>query len=103
LKAGKLTKIPQYDKSKFDGEGDRVDANQWQEVNKAGDPKIQVVIFEGWCVGFRALGTQGVKEKWDKARAEEASGKYEGRLAYNSLENLRFVDEELAKYDDLTE
>ena len=102
MKDGLPTKIPQYDKSKFNGEGDRVDAYQWREVNKAGDPKIQVVIFEGWCVGFQALSEQGVKEKWDKARAEEAGGQYEGRLAYNSLENLKFVDKKLEGYDALT-
>ena len=103
LRAGKPTKIPQYDKSKFSGQGDRVDENEWEIVNKEDDKKISVVVLEGWCVGFRALGSDDVRRKWEEARAELAGNKYDGRLAHNRLEDLVFVDKALKQYDVLTE
>ncbi|MCJ1479805.1 hypothetical protein MMC13_008491 [Lambiella insularis] len=103
LLAGKPTKIPQYDKSRFNGQGDRVDESEWQIVNKNEGEQIQVVVFEGWCVGFRALGKEGVQKKWDAARIELAHANYNGRLAYNKFEDLIFVDEALRQYDTLTD
>ncbi|WBW73350.1 GLYK family kinase of specificity [Schizosaccharomyces osmophilus] len=44
--------IPVYDKSKFNGYGDRGDKSKWQVVS----PKeVDLVIFEGWMVGFEAM------------------------------------------------
>ncbi|MCJ1401838.1 hypothetical protein MMC11_005055 [Xylographa trunciseda] len=102
LRAGKPTKIPQYDKSKFHGQGDRVDENEWETVNKQDDEKICVLVLEGWCVGFRALGEDAVRKKWEEAKAELASNNYQGRLAHNRLEDLVFVDKALMQYDALT-
>lgn len=62
LCAGEPTKVPQYDKSQFGGEGDRVPEDAWETVNDA--RPVQVVIFEGWCVGFRSLSAAEVEEKW---------------------------------------
>ncbi|MCJ1390012.1 hypothetical protein MMC18_002870 [Xylographa bjoerkii] len=103
LRAGKPTKIPQYDKSKFSGQGDRIDETEWETVNKKDDKKICVVILEGWCVGFRALGKDDVQRKWEGAKAKLAVSNYEGRLAYNRLEDLIFVDQALTQYDALTD
>ncbi|MCJ1284556.1 hypothetical protein MMC26_003889 [Xylographa opegraphella] len=103
LRAGKPTKIPQYDKSKFGGQGDRVDEKEWETVNKNDDKKICAVVFEGWCVGFRALGKDGVRRKWEEAKAKASNNNYEGRLAYNRLEDLVFVDKALMQYDALTD
>ncbi|KAA1470539.1 P-loop containing nucleoside triphosphate hydrolase protein [Dentipellis sp. KUC8613] len=41
-------KIPFFDKSKSNGEGDRVPEAEWTVV----DGPLDVVLFEGWCVGF---------------------------------------------------
>ncbi|KAI0039500.1 P-loop containing nucleoside triphosphate hydrolase protein [Auriscalpium vulgare] len=41
-------KLPSFDKSLFDGEGDRVPEAQWTAV--AGP--LDIVLLEGWCVGF---------------------------------------------------
>lgn len=66
LCTGERTKVPQYDKSLFAGEGDRVPESEWETVNdtSAGQRPVQVVIFEGWCVGFRQLSAAEVAEKW---------------------------------------
>ncbi|PBP28866.1 hypothetical protein BUE80_DR000137 [Diplocarpon rosae] len=50
LKEGRECAIPEYDKSRYNGQGDRVPRERWRVVNRPGETKIQVVIFEGWCI-----------------------------------------------------
>ncbi|MEQ1877345.1 MAG: hypothetical protein ABL958_11935 [Bdellovibrionia bacterium] len=45
-------KIPTYDKSAFEGRGDRAPEDTWTEIKKAPD----FVFLEGWFTGFMALG-----------------------------------------------
>jgi D-glycerate 3-kinase len=94
LVEGKETKIPEYDKSAFNGQGDRVPAEQWKIVNGANEPKIRVVIFEGWCVGFRALVPAEVEEK-QKAPSTT--------LHRHRLEDLLFVNKKLEEYEVLNQ
>ena len=63
LEQGREVKIPQYDKSAYNGQGDRVSSLQWAIRNGPGQPRIQVVIFEGWCVGFRAISLEEIRAK----------------------------------------
>lgn len=51
LLQNKVTPVPRYDKSKFSGEGDRVPESEWPVMT----PPFDVVLFEGWCAGFRAI------------------------------------------------
>jgi D-glycerate 3-kinase len=108
LRAGKPTAIPQYDKSAFSGQGDRVPQSQWEVVNQnqQGDEKpIKVVIFEGWCVGFRPLDDNELKRKWNDAvqqRREKGVG-YDGRLGHVKLEDVQAINDALRRYDKLTE
>ena len=102
LSAGLPTKIPHYDKSQFQGQGDRVAEEYWRTVNKSEDSKMQVVIFEGWCVGFRPLQEDDVRKKWDAAVKEKELGGYVGRLGCNRLEDVMFINEALRGYDELT-
>ena len=123
LKGGKRTRIPVYDKSRFAGQGDRAEEGEWEEVNgDQGEGKVQVVIFEGWCVGFKALTEEAVEKKWREAVAaleatREGGGgdsastsaapvptsaqptidphkqkPYQGRLAYNTLPSVRAIN-----------
>lgn len=107
LRRGSLTKIPAYDKSLFDGAGDRQDTTTWEEVNRPQDPPVDVVIFEGWCVGFRALSDADLNLKWTEA-VEKASANASGsaseetkrsQVARSKLEHLVFVNEALRKYE----
>ena len=43
-----------YDKSAFSGQGDRADPSTWPHV----EAPVDVVLFEGWMLGFAALGPQ---------------------------------------------
>lgn len=98
--------IPVFDKSRFDGAGDRVPREEWQRIGV--DEKIDVCIFEGWCVGFRALPPDSVKRKWREAQAHKGE-----RLKHTSgldllattlpehrLEDLLVLNENLRRYNE---
>ncbi|XP_022153285.1 D-glycerate 3-kinase, chloroplastic isoform X2 [Momordica charantia] len=55
-KEGLKMKIPRYDKSAFNGRGDRADPSTWPEV----EGPLTVVLFEGWMLGFKPLPTEAV-------------------------------------------
>ena len=101
LKANCETKIPQYNKSAFEGQGDRLPEDSWNIINQ-GKHKIQVVLFEGWCVGFKALPDEVLREAWEEVVRQECSGKYNGILGYCNFEHVKFVNDSLRAYDDLT-
>ena len=103
IKNGHRTRIPQYDKSKFNGRGDRVGSDVWETVNGEDQEKVKIVIFEGWCVGFRALGGEEVQKRWNEACKLKVEGRYDGRLGWNRLEDVDFIDQALSKYSWLTE
>ncbi|GAM86304.1 hypothetical protein ANO11243_043160 [Dothideomycetidae sp. 11243] len=92
--------LPSYDKSRFDGSGDRRPRSKWQSVGQ-----VDVVIFEGWCVGFRARGEVAIEKAWREAREELGArgGEYQGRLAHLKVRDVLFVDRALKEYDVLTE
>lgn len=98
IKNGQPTKVPQFDKSAFRGRGDRVSSSQWESVNGPSQPKIRVVIFEGWSVGFRALPDHVVEQKREASRSNP-----ESTLWKNRLEDLLFVNERLRGYDAITD
>lgn len=97
------TRLPRYDKSAFNGQGDRVPEEQWPIVNGSGQPKINIVILEGWCIGFRQLPPAELEEKWKEANLHKDQADYEGRLGWNELSNISFVNDALGEYDELTD
>ena len=102
LQHGKATKIPTYDKSAYGGQGDRLLEKEWAELNRDKRHKTEVVIFEGWCVGFRALSKEKLVREWEGAVEEREKGGYLGRLGWNKFEDVEFVNEALRRYDQLT-
>lgn len=84
-------KIPSFDKSKFNGEGDRAATEDWPIVQQ----KPDVVVFEGWCVGFRPLSVEAVQEKHRQALAGELSV---NSPANHTLEHLLEVNKCLQRY-----
>lgn len=48
---GQSVAVPRYDKSAFQGRGDRADPSTWPSVKGP----LQLVLFEGWMLGFRPL------------------------------------------------
>ncbi|KAL8695609.1 MAG: hypothetical protein Q9224_003301 [Gallowayella concinna] len=104
LLAGKETSIPSYDKGAFDGKGDRKPQDQWVKVNANGQQPVQLVILEGWCLGFRALDDAQVTAYWiDAAKRCSRGSEYRGRLGHNRLEDVQFINKALRGHDSLTD
>lgn len=97
-------KIPSYDKSAFSGQGDRRATNDWETINDASSTqKVEVVIFEGWCVGYRSLSEEELRRKWEQAKAAAEDGAaYKGQLGKLQFDSVQFVNEALKEYDALT-
>lgn len=97
-------KVPSYDKSAFDGAGDRKPESEWPTVNAEGDTPSEIVIAEGWCVGFRALNDLHLRDRWQAAKKQNDSGvDYQGRLGKQEFESIAFINDRLQDYDALTD
>jgi len=94
LLKGEPTKLPKYDKAISGGKGDRLPESEWTPVNQPGQPKVQAIILEGWCVGFRPLTREGVEARLNTTNRT---------LKQHKLEDLLFVNEKLAEYNSLTD
>ncbi|XP_024545180.1 D-glycerate 3-kinase, chloroplastic [Selaginella moellendorffii] len=56
LAEGEVASVPHYDKSAYNGRGDRSDPSTWSKVTGP----LQVILFEGWMLGFKPLGKAAV-------------------------------------------
>lgn len=90
---GEPTLIPQYDKAAFGGLGDRLPREEWIPVNQEGQAKVQVVLLEGWCVGFRSIAPEVIEAKWKGPSRT---------LHLHKLEDLNFINDQLRGYDMVT-
>lgn len=104
LRENKPTKIPQFNKAAYNGHGDRVPESEWLQVNQDPAHPIRIVLFEGWCVGFRPLPSSTVEQKHEHAAsaAQHSSADYKGRLGRNTLENVHTINKALKEYDEIT-
>jgi D-glycerate 3-kinase len=84
-------RIPRFDKSLFDGEGDRLPESEWTPVKAP----LDVVLLEGWCVGFYPQSRQYIE-----ARMNEVSPVLNATPAY-SLEHVRDMNQRTAEYIEL--
>lgn len=102
-------RLPRFDKSCFGGEGDRVSIGEWEEIDTSEGREIDVLIFEGWCVGFRPLSLEDLRGKWEGARQVPKSRESEEHevgdwgfsittLADHSLDSLSTINENLREY-----
>jgi D-glycerate 3-kinase len=94
LKEGKPVEIPRFEKSLFGGEGDRLPGGSEDAVVVV--PPVDVVILEGWCVGFYPVSSEEMDARWDGAWTEERQ-----RLAMSDVvrkEDVLDVNETLKDY-----
>lgn len=87
-----IVRVPTYDKSANAGEGDRVDEGLWREEKSPWD----IIVFEGWMVGFTPLGRVEVERRWLENKKTR-----NGTLGRHKLQDLLWLDEQLQKYQDL--
>lgn len=89
--------IPSFDKSKFNGEGGRALQEFWKRVPAS--TRVDVVVFEGWCIGFQPLTNDAIKEGWNKALQAQMPSKYPTQtLKDHTIEDLLQVNNSLRQY-----
>ncbi|OOQ91652.1 hypothetical protein PEBR_08952 [Penicillium brasilianum] len=92
--------IPSFDKSMFNGEGGRAPQESWRRV-PAGTT-VDVVVFEGWCIGFQPLTDDFVQERWDKELQTRTRTKYPTQtLKDHAIDHLLNVNNSLRRYCEL--
>lgn len=93
------TLLPQYDKALFSGQGDRLPPSSWRPINhgsssSSNSPPLQVIILEGWCVGFRPIPPSAITAKHASPSRT---------LHQHRLEHLLSINEKLKEYDQVTD
>ena len=51
-------KLPRYDKSAYDGKGDRADQADWPVI----EAPLDVILFEGWMLGFTPVSDEAASQ-----------------------------------------
>ncbi|KAG2015596.1 D-glycerate 3-kinase [Coprinopsis cinerea AmutBmut pab1-1] len=98
LKVGRdKVRLPRFDKSRFNGEGDRVPVEDSPVVEQP--PRVDVVIVEGWCVGFRSLSDQELSARWETWEQERTKLEIPEELC--TLRDIQEINESLKQYDAL--
>lgn len=100
LRTGSEILIPSFDKSKFNGEGGRAPKDTWYRV-PAGTA-IDVVVFEGWCVGFQPLEEMTIRQRWEEGPQKQTALEYPTEtLKDHAVEHLLDANAQLRSYCDL--
>ncbi|KAJ3338865.1 hypothetical protein HDU93_009000 [Gonapodya sp. JEL0774] len=82
--------LPAYEKSAHQGRGDRAPESTWHKVTCP----VDIVIFEGWMAGFRALDDAEL-EKAYTASFDDPNG----HCRRYPLQHLHVLNEELKEYE----
>ncbi|KAJ5865017.1 uncharacterized protein N7529_006933 [Penicillium soppii] len=100
LNNGHEVYIPSFDKSKFNGEGGRAPREIWERIPS--DAVIDIVVFEGWCVGFQPLKEIDLRQRWENALHKESKSVYPTEtLKEHAVEHLLEANAKLRGYCDL--
>ncbi|GAA5862373.1 hypothetical protein JCM8547_007619 [Rhodosporidiobolus lusitaniae] len=113
LKSGgsEAVEIPVFEKSLHGGEGDRLEKSKWVKVENPS--AVDVVVLEGWMLGFRpvsAHSSSSLAELYSAAKAAPDSEETKQKLGIDyappfllehKLEDLQQVEELLKGYEEL--
>jgi D-glycerate 3-kinase len=58
--------LPVFEKSLFDGEGDRLPDGDPRNPKIKVPPRLDIIILEGWCTGFSSLNEANLLQRFDK-------------------------------------
>ncbi|KAG6878181.1 hypothetical protein C0993_010942 [Termitomyces sp. T159_Od127] len=89
----KSVELPCFDKSLFNGEGDRL------ATGTIIDSFVDIVILEGWCVGFHPISSEELSARWNGIWREEMARLNLPDLTTKS--DLERVNESLKDYIEL--
>ncbi|KAF7956821.1 hypothetical protein EAE96_004147 [Botrytis aclada] len=93
------TAIPSYDKSLHSGLGDRSPTPRIVNDPSQKQSPIQIILFEGWCVGFRSLPPPSIT----LLHKNSFSLSSPTTLRDHPLSSLLFINRKLKDYDILTD
>ncbi|KIM40286.1 hypothetical protein M413DRAFT_446466, partial [Hebeloma cylindrosporum] len=97
LRTASRTELPRFDKSLFGGEGDRLPMDGSGTVVEQ-PPIVDVVIFEGWCVGFHPISEAELLARWNGIWRHEKQKLGLGENQLGRLEDVKAVNEKLRDY-----
>jgi D-glycerate 3-kinase len=83
--------LPIFDKSLHSGFGDRLPLTPTRSRNLTGP--IDIVLMEGWCVGFSTISQSELEQRWE-TMSEEMKG-------WCRAEHVMDVNERLEAYEEL--
>lgn len=92
--------LPRFDKSLYDGQGDRLPIDGTGVVVEQ-PPSVDIVILEGWCVGFYPISQEELDKRWEGVWKEE---RYRLGLPGDTLcskEDVERANKALVKYGQL--
>jgi len=84
--------IPSYDKSLQGGRGDRLPLSQWPVIHLPAD----IVLLEGWCLGFKSLSIQDLKDMYSSHQGNNDLKKHIFRYHFH---HLMKINDELKQYE----
>jgi len=98
LKAGDhRVRLPQFDKSLFAGEGDRLPLDDDRVVVVEQPPLLDIVILEGWCVGFHPISEEALLSRWDVWTLERKKLELRGE-DLGTLDDVKAINHILKDY-----
>lgn len=98
LAKGEQVDLPVYDKSRFDGQGDRSE----ETIRVTG--AVDIVLFEGWMTGFASLPSKELENRFETAKADPKAFARrhldydEPFFLHHDLEHLQSVNKVLQDY-----
>jgi len=95
--ANKRLELPRFDKSLFGGEGDRLPMDGSGTIVEQ-PPAVDVVIFEGWCVGFYPISEEELLSRWNGVWKQEKVKLGLGENQVGRLEDVKAINEKLTSY-----
>lgn len=87
--------LPRFDKSLHNGEGDRLPMDGSGVIIRQ-PPCLDVVILEGWCVGFYPISTEELEKRWRDEWVKESVILGIDELA--NLDDITQINEKLREY-----
>ncbi|KAE9411595.1 P-loop containing nucleoside triphosphate hydrolase protein [Gymnopus androsaceus JB14] len=98
LKEGSPVELPRFDKSLFNGEGDRLPMDGTGTIVEL---PVDVFIMEGWFTGFYPISLQELESRWDGIWARERKVLNLDDTVVGTKDNIIAVNEELVRYMEL--
>ncbi|KAJ4483490.1 P-loop containing nucleoside triphosphate hydrolase protein [Lentinula aciculospora] len=101
LKEGKKgIELPRFDKSLFNGEGDRLPLDGTGTIV---NPPVDVFIMEGWFMGFYPVSSQELQTRWEGIWAQECRLLNLDDAVIGTKDDITAVNEALKGYVEMWE